>query len=108
MKNNLIPPFVMRDAGIRVNNTPKIQTSDPAEEDHSIYYTDNDFQIPLSLWRVFSYFVTSKPSTEQMMNVEDVYLLTPSTRMNPHCNTYAMNEENMLDWEGNRYGTTEG
>ena len=101
MKNNLIPPpFVMREAGIRVNDTSKIQTSDPTEEDHLIYFPDNDFRILLSLWGVFSYFITSKPSTEQMMNAENVYLLTPST-INPHCDAYAMNEENMLHWEGN-------
>jgi hypothetical protein len=100
MKNNLILPFVMREAGIKVNDTPKIQTSNPTEEDHSIYFLDNDFRIPLSLWGVFSYFNTSKPSTEQMMNAEDVYLSTPST-MNPHCDSYVSNEENMLDWEGN-------
>jgi hypothetical protein len=35
-----------------------------------------------------------------MMESEDIYLLTPS-RMNPHCDSYATNEENMLDWEGN-------
>ena len=38
MKNNLIPPFVMREAGIRVNDTPKIQTDNPTEEDHSIHF----------------------------------------------------------------------
>ena len=85
MKNNLIPPFVMREAGIRVNDTPKIQTSDPTEEDRLIYFPDNDFRILLSLWGEFSYFVTLNPSTERMMNVEDVYLLTPS-KMNPHSN----------------------
>ena len=95
MRNNLIPLFIMREAGIRVNDTPKIQTSD-----HSIYFPDNDLRILLSLWGVFSYFNTSKPSTEQMMDAEDVYLLTPSM-MNPHCDAYATNEENMLDWEGN-------
>ena len=84
MRNNPIPPFVMREAGIRVNDTPKIQTSDPTEEDHSIYFPDNVFRIPLSLWGVFSYFNTSKPSTKQMIDAEDVYLLTPSM-MNPHC-----------------------
>jgi hypothetical protein len=100
MRNNLIPPFVMREAGIRVNDTPKIQTSDPNEEDHFIYFPDNDFRNPLSLWGVFSYFNMSKPLTEQMMDAEDVYLLTPST-MNPHSDAYATNEENMLDSEGN-------
>ena len=73
---------------------------DPTEEDNSIYFPDNDFRIPLSLWGVFSYFITLKPSTEQMMNAEDVYLLTPSM-MNPHCDAHEMNEENMLNWEGN-------
>jgi hypothetical protein len=100
MKNSLIPPFVMREAGIRVNDTPKIQTSEPTEEDHLIYFPDSDFHIPLSLWGVFSYSITPKPSTEQMMNAEDVYLLTPS-KMSPHCDAYTKNEENMLDWEGN-------
>jgi hypothetical protein len=40
MKNNLIPPFVMREAGIRVNDTPKIQTSDPTEEDRYVEAVD--------------------------------------------------------------------
>ena len=89
-----------REAGVRVNDTSKIQTSEPTEEDHSIYFPDTDSRIPLSLWGVFSYFITSKPLTEQIMNAEDVYLLTPS-KMNPHSNVYATNEENMLDWEVN-------
>jgi len=100
MKNNLIPPFVMREAGIRVNDTPKIQTDNPTEEDHSIHFPESDFRIPLSLWGVFSYFITTKPTSQQMMEATDVYLLTPS-KMNPHCDAYATNEENMLDWEGN-------
>jgi hypothetical protein len=99
MKNNLVPPFVTREAGTRVNDTPNIQTSDPTKEDHSIYFPETDFRIPLSLWGVFSYFVTSKPTAKQMMEAEDVCMLTPS-RMNPHCDAHATNEENMLDWEG--------
>jgi hypothetical protein len=90
----------MRETGIRVNGTPKIQTTDPTEEDHSIYFPETDFRIPLSLWGMFSYFITLKPTAKQMMEAEDVYLLTPS-RMNPHCNAYATNEEYMLNWEGN-------
>ena len=100
MRNNLIPPFIMREAGIRVNDTPKIQTSNPTEEDHSIYFPESEFRIPLSLWGMFSYFVTAKPTAEQMIETEEVYLITPN-RMNPHCDAYATNEENMLDWEGN-------
>ncbi len=100
MKNNLIPPFVMREAGIRVNDTPKIQTIDPTEKDHSMCFPETDFRIPLSLWGMFSYFVTSRPTAKQMMEAEDVCMLTPSS-INPHCDSHATNEENMLDWEGN-------
>ena len=37
---------------------------------------------------------------QTLQETEEVYLLTPS-RWNPHCDSYAQNEENMLDWEGN-------
>ena len=100
MENNLIPPFVMREAGIDVNDVPKIQVEDPSVEDHSIFFSDTGFRIPLSLWGTFSYFYTSKPSVEFLSSCEDVYLLTP-TNFNPHCDAYERNEENMLDWEGN-------
>ena len=38
MGNNLIPPFMMREAGLVVNETPKIQVDDPSITDHSIYF----------------------------------------------------------------------
>src|SRR5688500_17325408 len=36
MSNNLIPPFIMQEAGLIVNNIPKIQVDNPDETDHSI------------------------------------------------------------------------
>jgi hypothetical protein len=46
MEQNLIPPFVMREAGIVVNDTPKIHVNDPTVEDHSIYFEEKSFRIP--------------------------------------------------------------
>jgi hypothetical protein len=74
--------------------------NDPSVDDHSLCFPETGFRIPLSLWGVFSYFHTSKPTAKFMQETEDVYLLTPS-RWDPHCDAYAINEENMLDWEGN-------
>ena len=34
MRNNLLPPFILREAGVRVQDTPKIQVSDPTMEDY--------------------------------------------------------------------------
>jgi hypothetical protein len=100
MKNNLLPPFVMREAGIQVHDTPKIQMDEPNVEHHSICFPETGFRIPLSLWGMFSYFPTSKPTALTMKETEDIYLLTTS-RWNPHDDSYATNEDNMLDWEGN-------
>jgi hypothetical protein len=102
MIHNLIPLFVMREAGVRVNATPKIHTThDPTIEDHSIYFPQNDFQIPLSLWGVFLYFPTSNPSLSTLEECDKVFMLTPEGHWNPHSDVYTRNEENMLDWEGN-------
>jgi hypothetical protein len=100
MKNNLLPPFVMREAGLKVYDIPKIQVTEPSIEDHSLSFPETGFRVPLSLWGMFSYFSTTKPTATLMMETEDIYLLTPS-RWNPHDDSYATNEENMLNWEGN-------
>jgi hypothetical protein len=100
MVNNLIPPFVMREAGILVNDTPKIQLKDPTVDDHTILFEETNFRIPLSLWGIFSYFPTRAPTNDQIESCDDVYLLTPNGTWNPHSDAYARNEENMLDWEG--------
>ena len=100
MKHNLLPPFILRQAGVMVNDTPKIQVNEPTIDDHSILFTETGFRIPLLLWGIFSYFPTSKPTELMMKECEDVYLLTP-TRFNPHDDAFAANEDSMRDWEGN-------
>ena len=56
MQNNLIPPFIIREAGVQLYDTPKIHVNDPTVDDHSIYFDKADFRIPLQLWGIFSYF----------------------------------------------------
>jgi hypothetical protein len=99
MNNNLVPPFIMREAGIKVRDTPKIQIAEPTVEDHTISF--QDFRIPLSLWGIFSYFPTSAPTNKEIEECDDVYLITPNGVWNPHSEAYSANEEGMLDWEGN-------
>jgi hypothetical protein len=62
LEYNLLPPFMMTEAGVIVRDTPKIQLDDPSEEDHAITFPETGFRIPLSFWGVFSYFRTTKPS----------------------------------------------
>jgi hypothetical protein len=70
------------------------------EEDHSLILPDTGFRIPLSLTGTFSFFPTTKPSVKDLIDPEEVYILTPAT-WDPHLDEYAMNEGSMLDWEGN-------
>ena len=101
MEINLIPPFILREAGITVNDKLKIHASDPSSDDHAIIFENNGLKIPLKLNEIFSYFDTSKPTENQVQNCDDMYLLTLEHNWKPHTDVYAKNEENMLDWEEN-------
>ena len=100
MENNLIPPFMLREMGVTMNDVPKIHKEDPTVDDHAITFMEMGFWIPLSLWGIFSYFPTSKPTHDDLINTTEVYILSPAT-WNPHSDAYSVNEESMLDWEGN-------
>ena len=102
MDHNLIPPFLMREAGLVVNDTAKIHIHDPDVSDHSIFFPNVSLRIPLSLWGTFSFFPTYKPTLSELQdNDENVLLITPDGPWNPHSDTFARNEENLTDWEGN-------
>ena len=107
MSNNLIPPFIMRENGIMVNECAKIHCEDPTRVDHAIIFKGYDLRIPLRLHGVFSYFVTKKPDIESVVDVDEpsiytteIYTLT-STKWKPHTDAYALNEESIVDLEGN-------
>lgn len=97
--HNLIPPFIMREAGIIVNDVPKIHVDDPTDDDHVITFPETGFWILLKLVGIFSYFPCCKPSKEGFEACEEVYTLTPP-RLNPHLYAYAQNEDPMVDWNG--------
>jgi hypothetical protein len=77
-----------------------MQTIDPTKENHSMCFPATNFRVPSSLWGAFSCFIASKPTAGEMMEADDMCLMTP-IRMNSHCDACATNEESMLDWEGN-------
>ena len=100
MENNLIPPFILHEAGLQVNERAKIHTEDPTTEHHSITFPMTGFRIPLQLFGIFSYFSMTKPTEDDMLAGHDVYVMTPE-KWNPHSDAYKQNEANIVDWEGN-------
>ena len=92
---------------VEVNECAKIHCEDPTRDDHAIIFKGYDLCIPLRLHGIFSYFVTKKPDIESVVGVDEpsiyateIYTLTP-TKWNPHTDAYALNEESIVDWEGN-------
>ena len=66
MTHNLLLPFMLREAGITINEVPKIHVPSPTEQHHAITFQETNFQIPLSLHGTFSYFLTSKLSIKEL------------------------------------------
>jgi hypothetical protein len=83
-----------------LNDRPKIQVEAPTVKEHSIMFPETGFRIPLLLWGTFSYFPTCKPTAMTMQGSDEIYMLT-TDQFNPHHDPYAVNEDIMLDWEGN-------
>ena len=94
LQTNLIPPFVLQEHGITVNDVPQIQLADPFPEEHAIV-VDQELTIPLLLNGKFSYFPTRKPTLEELQQAKQIYSLTPE-EFNLHNSAYSQNEENML------------
>ena len=101
MDHNLLPPFIMRAGGVKVNDVPKIHCESPEIEDHSISFEGTELLIPLQLDGIFSYFHTRTPTTKELHECEKVFISPDSSDWNPHCKSYERNERSMLDFEGN-------
>lgn len=101
MENNLIPPFILKEAGIEVNNVLKIQVDNPTEMDHSIYFQNGHIQIPLNLDGIFLYFPTRRPSDVKLQDMDDILILTPDGSCDPHNNVYIEKKGSMVDWKRN-------
>ena len=76
MEHNLVPTFIPREAGIEVNDTPKIQVKYPTIHDHSIHFPSSGVRITLSLNGIFSYF-PCRTTTRIELDESDVLTMTP-------------------------------
>ena len=104
MQHNLIPPFIIQEAGLEVNYVPIIHIRDElTRESHSIMLPKVNLMIPLRLSGVFSYFESRSHTDKEIEGCEnmDIVLVTPDYKVwNPHCHSYAEQEENFLDFKG--------
>ena len=66
MDDNLIPPFILQEAGIKVNEQAKIHfgAGTVTKEDHTIQNRETGLFITMQVKSIFSYFPTGKPFNE--------------------------------------------
>ena len=99
-RDNLITPFLVREAGIQLNETPKIQCDDPSIDDHSLYIKEMNIRIHLHLHGIVSYFTTRKPTQDEIHSLPWVHLTPDAPEWDPHTSVYERQEAQMLDFEG--------
>jgi hypothetical protein len=87
MDHNLVPPFLLRLAGLQVDETPKHQLALPTVDNHSIYDSETGMRIHLKLNGIFSYFPTRALTLDEIENWDmfPIVFLTPDgDAWNPH------------------------
>ena len=102
MTHNLILPFIIRKAGLVVNDTCKIHSPSVEENTHTIHNPKTDLVINLQLEGILSVFDNRIPNYLDFESNTDPVILTPEGRTwNPYCTSYAMNESAFTDDKGN-------
>ena len=97
----LLNPFIMRLAGIHVDDCPKFLAMVPSIAHHSLYFPPEDIRISLALNGIVSYFPCRKPRGEEISNPKLILNLTPRLdSWNPHDDAYQRQEETMVDFSG--------
>ena len=68
MDINLIPPFVLRESGLILNDTPKIHCKDPSVEDHSLFDEETGMRIPFTFNGTFLTFEPRSLTEDEIEN----------------------------------------
>ena len=103
MEHNLIPPFIMEEAGLEVDAKAKIHSKNLNVSNHSIFDPETTLRIPLNLRGIFSCFKSRSLTDDEIMNCKEystIYLTPESSQWDPHSVHWAEAEEALLDADG--------
>ena len=104
MNHNLIPPFILDEAGLEVDTQPKIHSKNLSVDSHSIFGTATEIRIPLNLRGVFSSFNSKSLNSEEIHDCKsyDTIDLTPDcSSWNPTNTSWDDQKDSLLDSDGN-------
>ena len=95
MKHNLIPLFILREAGLTVSEVPNTHCDDPKVEYHLIYDDVTKLQIPLK-----SYFPKQALTLDDIQRCDEmkhVFLSPDAETWDTYFETYDLNKEQLVD-----------
>ena len=95
MEHNLIPPFILREAGLLLNDTTDKYCNFPSAEDHSLFEEKTGLRIPFTLDGTFSVFESRSLTNDEINNVEDfetVFLTPDSNKWDPYEKSHKHNK----------------
>ena len=100
MDDNLIPPFILREAGLTVNDKVKIhcQEGTVAEEDHTIQECETALFITMQLKSIFSSFPSRKPNIDDLDNGLVVSMTPEGLTWDAYDQNFADNKRSMTNW----------
>ena len=102
MEENLISPFILREAGLEVNECAKqhCKNREATDEDHTIISREIGLRIPMDIRSTFSYFITRKPSEDEIDIGVPCFITPNAAEWDPTDDCYAENERNLKNWKG--------
>jgi hypothetical protein len=103
MDHNLIPPFLLPEAVLILDEMPKHQLESPTIDNHVIVDEESGMRVHLQLNGIFSFFLTRNliPYEVEHWNTYPIVFLTPDgDSWDPNSTHYAEQEASMLDSSG--------
>ena len=100
MEDNLLPPFIIREIGATVNDTPKIHCTDPTSKEHCIIISDSELKILLHINGKFSFFHKRRPTADELQSYEKIFITLDRQDWDPYCTSYELNDRSVLNYEG--------
>ena len=84
MIHNLVPPFLLREGSLIADDVLKSQVSMPTKNHYSIYFLNKNVRIPLLFHRIFSYFLSKKPSLDILNQNNNYVIFLTNSKIDPH------------------------
>ena len=94
MNHNLIPPFILREGGMEVNDRPKIHhpQGTPSITNHTFGSEQHGLLIPFKLSGIFSMFNSRKLTDDDFIDGTPVPITPKCEKWNPNSRRLEQNE----------------